>query len=275
MSSFFPLNANAEVPGDHLQRRNLRQRVDDLFCQPVAEVLVVRLTAHIGEPQHRNRRSMVRSCGVSRFQVLQRRFQIGHRLKAERRLLGEASLHDLRSRRVQRRRILAHDRVQRVEQRFPFEHTPARDQFVEDRAEAEDVRAGINRDALRLFGGHVGRRAEHRSGDRPGGVVGGVGRHLRQPEVEQLRAAARHHDIGRFQIAMENPLGVCRFQRLHDVGGDAQCFIETQRPAEWRAFDVLHHEVIGTDVVKDADMRMIQSGNGARLLLEALAMPAG
>ena len=41
-----------------------------------------------------------------------------------------------------------------------------------------------------------------------------------------------------------------------------------------RALEVLHHEVVGPDVVQDADVRMAQRRDGARLLLEALAVRA-
>ena len=37
------------------------------------------------------------------------------------------------------------------------------------------------------------------------------------------------------------------------------------------AVDILHDEVIGSDVVEGADVRMIQPGDGARLELEAVA----
>ena len=37
------------------------------------------------------------------------------------------------------------------------------------------------------------------------------------------------------------------------------------------ALHQLHHEVIGTDIVERADVRMIQCGDGARLALEACA----
>ncbi len=44
-------------PGNHLQSGNLRQRVDDLFGQPVAKVLVLGIATHIGEREHHDRRA--------------------------------------------------------------------------------------------------------------------------------------------------------------------------------------------------------------------------
>jgi hypothetical protein len=40
-----------------------------------------------------------------------------------------------------------------------------------------------------------------------------------------------------------------------------------------RSLEVLHHEVIGADVVQDADVRMAQRRNGSRFLQRALAVP--
>jgi hypothetical protein len=67
--------------------------------------------------------------------------------------------------------------------------------------------------------------ARHRF-TRAGGVVGRVNRHLGQPEVEQFRAVARHHDVGRLQIAMEDAFAVCDVQRVHDLRGHAQRLVE-------------------------------------------------
>ena len=41
-----------------------------------------------------------------------------------------------------------------------------------------------------------------------------------------------------------------------------------KRPPERLAFDVLHHQVIRTDVMERADVRMIQRGDGASFLLK-------
>src|SRR5215472_1172702 len=35
-------------PSDHLQAGNVRERVDDLFCQTVAEVFILFIRAHVG-----------------------------------------------------------------------------------------------------------------------------------------------------------------------------------------------------------------------------------
>ena len=166
-------------------------------------------------------------CARSAFsQLLQRCSNIGHRLKAMRGLFRQASLYDLRRGRLQGRRLIVHHGVQRIEQRLAFEDAPARAQLIQHSAETEDIRSRIDRLPQRLLWRHVGRRADHCPRDRAGGVVGRVNRHLGQPEVEQFRAVARHHDVGRLQIAMEDAFAVCDVQRVHDLRGHAQRLVE-------------------------------------------------
>ena len=71
---------------------------------------------------------------------------------------------------------------------------------------------------------------------------------------------------------MQDALAVRRFQRVDDVDGDAEGVVEGQRPAHGRAVEVLHHEVVRADVVQDADVRMAQRRDGARFLVETLAV---
>jgi hypothetical protein len=54
---------------------------------------------------------------------------------------------------------------------------------------------------------------------------------------------------------------ICQHQRL----------IEGDWPGQLHALDILHDQVIGADVIKRADMRMIESGRGVSLALKALA----
>ena len=54
-SSCLPLNANAEVRAITLKSRDLRQEVDDLLGQAVAEILVLLVAAHVLEREDRNR----------------------------------------------------------------------------------------------------------------------------------------------------------------------------------------------------------------------------
>jgi hypothetical protein len=54
-----------------------------------------------------------------------------------------------------------------------------------------------------------------------------------------------------------------------------QCLIDRQRPLEQRALDVLHHEVVGTDIMERTDVWMIQCRNCLRLALESFTELGG
>ncbi len=56
------------------------------------------------------------------------------------------------------------------------------------------------------------------------------------------------------------------------AGGQLQSIFYWQRAAQWLALDVLYDQVIRTDVVQRADVRMIQRRNGPSFALEALAV---
>ena len=72
---------------------------------------------------------------------------------------------------------------------------------------------------------------------------------------------------------MQHAFRVCRLQCVDHFRRHAQRVVERQRAVQGRAFQVLHHEVVGADVVQDADVRMIQRGDGPRFVLDALALP--
>jgi hypothetical protein len=86
-------------PSNHLQPRNLRQSVDDLLGQPVAEIFLLLVAAHVGERQNRDRR---RAIGGHRAKRFQRDPHLRDRLIPVRRLFRQASLHDLRCGRFER-----------------------------------------------------------------------------------------------------------------------------------------------------------------------------
>src|SRR5262249_18909273 len=54
-----------------------------------------------------------------------------------------------------------------------------------------------------------------------------------------------------------------------NLAGVFDGFLDRQRTLKRRPFDELHHQVVGTDVVKLTDMWVIQRGDGARFALEA------
>ena len=69
---------------------------------------------------------------------------------------------------------------------------------------------------------------------------------------------------------MGNRLPVRRIQRLQNLLRILDGLVQGQRPFQRRAFDVLHYQVVRTNVVKLADQRMIQRRHCARFLLETL-----
>ena len=78
-------------------------------------------------------------------------------------------------------------------------------------------------------------------------------------------------NIGGLQVAMRDALLVRGVERIANLRGILQRLIERQRAFQRRALDVLHHQVIRSDIVQLADVGMIQRRDGARLALEAFA----
>ena len=104
--------------------------------------------------------------------------------------------------------------------------------------------------------------------------------HFGQAEVEELGAGLGEHDVARFQVAVEHGLAMRLRQGVSHLDGIAQELIQRERTfreagGERLAFQVLHHQevdaVLVADVVKGADMRVVQAGDGAGFALEALA----
>ena len=94
---------------------------------------------------------------------------------------------------------------------------------------------------------------------------------LRQPEIEYLHAGLRDQNVGRFQVAMRDQLFVGRFKRARQLNRVPERLIERQWTFDLRALDVFHHEIIRSDVVKRANVRMIQRRYRACFALEAFA----
>lgn len=63
-----------------------------------------------------------------------------------------------------------------------------------------------------------------------------------------------------------------RLESVRDLSCEPQRVIQRSRPCERPAFDVLQHQVIRTDVVNLANVRMIERGNCTRFVLESGAM---
>jgi hypothetical protein len=84
---------------------------------------------------------------------------------------------------------------------------------------------------------------------------------------------------------MDDALFVRSLERRRDLTGQAHRVLEGQpRRRAWTlreqvgqrlAFDELHDEIVGTDVVQRADVGMIERRDRARFALEALGEPLG
>lgn len=189
---------------------------------------------------------------------------------------GDGPLQIARDLGAERRRFFAQDRRQRGHGRLPLEGTAAGDHFVQQRAEAEDVGAGVYLAALGLFRGHVADCAED------GALLGlrlqrarrlifanrrDLGE-LGQPEVEHFdQAVFGHHHVAGLQVAMDNAGRMRRRQRVGNLHRTFQRLVELHPPArghliERLAGDVLHgYEVDAVrlvNVVDGDDVRVIQ-----------------
>ena len=91
---------------------------------------------------------------------------------------------------------------------------------------------------------------------------------------------ARQHEVGRFQVAMDDSFFVCRFQRFGYFRGELKGVADRhgsgEKPVtETLAFNILHNdEVLAlgfADFVDVADVRVIECRRGLRLVQEALA----
>ena len=85
--------------------------------------------------------------------------------------------------------------------------------------------------------------------------------------------AVREKDICRFDVAVDDPRGVRRLQRVDDLEGKPQQYVYVERPVrdsmlQRRAVEELHDDERAAgmiaDVVNGADVRVIQRGSGAR-----------
>ena len=112
----------------------------------------------------------------------------------------------------------------------PGEGTASGEDLVEDGAEAEDVGPRVDRLSLDLFRRHIRGGPEYRA-RRGLGDVGSRLQALGHAEVEELRRAARgDHDVGRFQVAVQDALLVRGLQRAGNLDRDADRVFRRERP---------------------------------------------
>src|SRR5688572_11234579 len=104
-----------------------------------------------------------------------------------------------------------------------------------------------------------------------------------QPEVEELYAGLRPHDVPWLQIAVNDAAPVRLVESVCDLDQRADCFGNrngaTPDPLVQRLpFDVLHHEIlralVQAYVVKRADVWVVEAGDDFCLTLEPIAAVA-
>ena len=169
--------------------------------------------------------------------------------------------------------MLVGDRKGRIarERRSPEEH------LVEDDPEGVEVAAGVDGPALGLLGREVRGGAHHRSGLCQLGLVAD---HRRcDPEVCDLDVpVGGHEDVAGLDIAVDEPVAVCKSEGCRNVGGDLCGTVGMQRPlgtedlGEAATLDVLHDDEVGAlllaPVVDAHDVGVVEVGGRLRLAAE-------
>ncbi len=145
-------------------------------------------TSHGGRARGANRRGN-RGARLRQVHRAEIDAKVLERLVALIRLLGQRTPEDVlkRGRRVleiaiERRRGLVQNGVGRREPRILHERMRAGHHFIQAHAEGENVGAGIEREALELFGRHVGRGAGNLAGRGHARTIG-----ARRPPTESRR----------------------------------------------------------------------------------------
>jgi len=182
---------------------------------------------------------------------------------------------------VRRYRLATQHSSYQIRARLPIEAALAGNHLIHHAPKRKNIAARVRFSAFVLLGRHVlrgaedgsfaGQRIRHprhvvrpdRSRSRPG-----------QPEIQHFDAVAREHDVGRFNVAMIDVRPVRPVERVDNLGGVFHNLIQRQgtfADARGHGFALQmfeHHEVdtvLFADVVEDADIGMLQAGDGAGL----------
>lgn len=198
---------------------------------------------------------------------------LGQRLQTDALQLAGDRLVEL----PQRTRLARRDLLQQFADAVAAKRPPAREEFVADDAEAEDVAAAVNPVALaaRLFGTHVHRRASQAS------VFAEVLLTQNQSEVGHIGLADDvEQNVGGFDVAMHQPLAMGVMQRLGDLRHQVSGLCKGEARAvhllgQVAAVDELGHDVTqavvgAADVVNGHDAGMIEAGEDACLFQVSL-----
>ncbi len=184
-------------------------------------------------------------------------------------------------------RLLLHQGRQDFGRGVSSERSSPRHHLVEQRPEAENVAARVDRAARRLLRRHVADRSRYRRrafvrlrlallrARLPGRHEPG------QAEIQDLdRPLRAHHYVAGLQVAVHDPRGVRARQGVRDRDRHLQHLVEAhplardrvlERPAERVLHDDEVDPVHGVDLVHGYDVGMVERGGGPGFLDEAPA----
>lgn len=158
---------------------------------------------------------------------------------------------------------------------LPGERPRPRYHLVEHDSQRPDVAPAVDFFPRRLLRRHVRRGPERRVGLREPGVPA----QFRQAEIQYLgHAVVCHHDVGRLDVPVDDPLLVGFVQAFSDLDCERENVIDGERPLldpvlESPALDKFHRDegsaVVFIDLVDRADVGMVEGGRRPGFVYEA------
>ena len=107
-------------------------------------------------------------------------------------------------------------------------------------------------------------------------IAPAIGIRFAKTEIQHLHVAIEtNHDVCGFQVAMDNARTMRCAKRLQHLPCNLEAALHGGRAfepiAQGFALHQFRHQVVGADVVKRADIRMVERRDRPRLALEACA----
>ena len=186
---------------------------------------------------------------------------------------------------TRRDRFLVQDRVQRSDHVAGGKGLLAGRHFVKHDSEREQIAPRVQFFAARLLRRHINRCSRNHAHRRQRVFHGGIARsriarRLGQSEIEDLGLTALpNKNIGRLDVAMNDPLGVRSRQSIGHLDANVEEFVDFDRLfpnplLQAHSLQLLHDDermsAVVVDVVDGADAGMVQLGSGACFAHEAV-----